>query len=565
MSRLALIASATAALASASAASPYPVGRTTGSVYYTAPSTYSFTPGVLDPAAAAWGASTDMLGTASGFGQLTITTGGAPLADAVQMYAAGYLEASLTAARISSHYVNVGAWIRSQFKSGVIPQNILDFFTTQDAWSRANVAANTSSPIWRATGLVTAQFDGLVAGYNAAAAASNGALPALGVFAFQQMNAIGDFLDLIPALGLAEDTWHWENMTDAQLMDRVRKTSHCSALVKVTGDLSELYFSHVAWFIYTGTTRIFKHYNFKVADAAVAGQQMSFASYPAYLSSLDDFYSIRSSGLNMLETTHRVFNMSLYKLVVPQSLFAWQRVRNANLLAHSGPEWGATLATYNSGTYNNQYMVVNVGVFAPSKALPDNILTIVEQIPGLVVYGDASQDLERGHFPSYNVPYFKEIYDMSGYTQTIASRRAAGEPLGELSGLDYQLAPRAKIFRRDNGKAETFDGFLGVMRYNDYKNDPYSSSPWDAICSRGDLAGSPDGCYDGKAGTAADWPLRRSWAINGPTTGELPPGGSLPPFSWAAFNSTSHVGLPEVYDFAFEAMVPDAEVWPISA
>ena len=557
-----LLASAASA---AAAASPYPGGRTRGSVYFTAPSSFTFAPGVLDATAAAWGASTDMLGTASGFGQLTITTGGAPLADAVQMYAAGFLEASLTAARISSHYVNVGAWIRSQFKGGAIPQKIVDFFTTQDAWARANVASNASSPIWRATGLVTAQLDGLVAGYAAAAAASGGALPALDVFAFQQMNAIGDFLDLIPALSLSEDSWDWANMTDAQLMDRVRKTTHCSALVKVNGDLTQLYFSHAAWFIYTGTTRIFKHYNFKLADAAVAGTQMSFASYPAYLSSLDDFYSIWSSGLNMLETTNSVFNMSLYKLVVPQSLFAWQRVRNANLLAHTGPEWGATLAAYNSGTYNNQYDIVNVGIFAPGKALPDNILTIVEQIPGLVVYGDASQELERGHFPSYNVPYFREIYDQSGYRQTIDSRRAAGEPLGELSGLDYQLAPRAKIFRRDNGKAETFDGFLGVMRYNNYKSDPYSSSPWDAICSRGDLAGGPDGCYDAKAGTAADWPLRRSWAINGPTTGDVPPGGSLPPFSWAQYNATSHVGLPEVYDFAFEAMVPDAEVWPITA
>ena len=485
----AALAALAACCAAAAAAPAYPVGRTTGTVYYDAGSaTYTFKAGVLDAAGAAWGSSTDMAGTASGFGQLTITTAGAPLADAVQIYAAGFLEASLTAARISSHYVNVGSWIRGQFKGGVIPQAFLDFFNTQDAWARANVASNTSSPVWRATGLVTAQLDGLVAGY--AAIAPSLGLPALSAWAFQQMNAIGDFLDLIPALSAA-DTWDWRNMTDAQLMERVRKTTHCSALVKVNGDLTQMFFSHAAWFIYTGTTRIFKHYNFRLADPAVAGQQMSFASYPAYLSSLDDYYSMWSSGLNMLETTNSVFNMSLYKLVVPQSLFAWQRVRNANLLSRTGPEWGATLATYNSGTYNNQYMVVNVGAFVPGGALPDNILTVVEQIPGLVVYGDASQDLERGHFPSYNVPYFKQIYDMSGYKETIESRRAAGEPLGELSGIDYQLAPRAKIFRRDNGKAETFDGFLGVMRYNDYKNDPYSSSPWDAICSRGDLAGSP--------------------------------------------------------------------------
>ncbi len=31
------------------------------------------------------------------------------------------------------------------------------------------------------------------------------------------------------------------------------------------------------------------------------------------------------------------------------------------------------------------------------------------QIPGLVVSGDVTQDLERGYWPSYNVPYFPEV------------------------------------------------------------------------------------------------------------------------------------------------------------
>jgi len=45
------------------------------------------------------------------------------------------------------------------------------------------------------------------------------------------------------------------------------------------------------------------------------------------------------SGLVMLETTNDVFNNSLYDLIKPQSLFAWQRVRLANMLAHGGKEW----------------------------------------------------------------------------------------------------------------------------------------------------------------------------------------------------------------------------------
>jgi hypothetical protein len=86
--------------------------------------------------------------------------------------------------------------------------------------------------------------------------------------------------------------------------------------------------------------------------------------------------------------------------VVPQSLFAWHRVRLANLLAHSAPEWAAVFSQYNSGTYNNQYPVINVGAFQPGKALPDDLLWVVEQIPGTVVAGDATELLALGHFPS---------------------------------------------------------------------------------------------------------------------------------------------------------------------
>jgi hypothetical protein len=183
-----------------------------------------------------------------------------------------------------------------------------------------------------------------------------------------------------------------------------------------------------------------------------------------------------SSGIAVLETTNNVFNHSLYVNVVPQSLFAWHRVRLANLLAHSAPEWAAVFSQYNSGTYNNQYPVINVGAFQAGKALPDDLLWVVEQIPGTVVAGDATELLALGHFPSYNVPFWREIYDKSGYKEQIAKRRPNGEPLGELSGLDWQLAPRAKIFRRDAGKVTDMDGFLQIMRSNAYKTDPYAGT-----------------------------------------------------------------------------------------
>ena len=38
------------------------------------------------------------------------------------------------------------------------------------------------------------------------------------------------------------------------------------------------------------------------------------------------------------------------------------------------------------------------------------LLTIVEQVPGLTVAADMTGALERGYWPSYNVPYFPEVH-----------------------------------------------------------------------------------------------------------------------------------------------------------
>lgn len=82
---------------------------------------------------------------------------------------------------------------------------------------------------------------------------------------------------------------------------------------------------------------------------------------------------------------------------------------------------------------------------------------------------------------------------------------------------------------------------------------PTQGSPWNAICSRGDLAGQPDGCYDTKVSSASSWAAQVSWVINGPTTGT---DGALPPFSWAKFADYPHAGLPDVYDYDVGPVAP---------
>lgn len=135
----------------------------------------------------------------------------------------------------------------------------------------------------------------------------------------------------------------------------------------------------------------------------------------------------------MTQTTNNVFNSSLFHLITPNSLLAWQRVRLAHSLAHTGEEWAKTFSRYNSGewstdtwfktisskqtyktkqlkqrwnvwlvlillgTYNNQYMVVDRSKVKLSYSIDYGALTVVEQIPGLVEYSDQTEALRRGN------------------------------------------------------------------------------------------------------------------------------------------------------------------------
>jgi len=62
----------------------------------------------------------------------------------------------------------------------------------------------------------------------------------------------------------------------------------------------------------------------------------------------------------------------------------------ANHAANSGKEWYEIFSKFNSGTYNNQYMILDYKLFEPYNALKNNTLWIIEQIPGEVAGEDAT-------------------------------------------------------------------------------------------------------------------------------------------------------------------------------
>ena len=161
--------------------------------------------------------------------------------------------------------------------------------------------------------------------------------------------------------------------------------------------------------------RILKNYKLPLRrvpkGSAVPGLEMSFSGYPGVIYSGDDF-TITSSGLTVLETTIGNNNKALWRFVHPhESVLEGVRATVANRLATDGESWTRVFSKHNSGTYNNQWMVVDNKLFTPhQESLNAGLLWVLEQIPGFTRREDLTEVLQnRTFWPSYNSPYFPGI------------------------------------------------------------------------------------------------------------------------------------------------------------
>ena len=148
-------------------------------------------------------------------------------------------------------------------------------------------------------------------------------------------------------------------------------------------------------------------------------------------------------------------------------------------------------------------IAVDFKLYTKGQALLPNTLWVVEEIPGLVAGGDQTATLARGYWPSYNVPYYAEVYNRSGYKSIFDEDALAGAdkvtmPGYDGGGIEYTIgAPRAKIFRRDEGTVTDLQSFKNILRYANY-TDPYAVVDGKvdygcALCMRGDLGGNGTG------------------------------------------------------------------------
>ena len=400
------------------------------------------------------------------------------------------------------------------------------------------------------------QMKGLAAGYAAAKPASQMALSEWDLFflnfAYEAANVFNY------ALPKADPLYaRFPNLDPNAIFS---DPDHCSALIRVTDN--DLYFAHDAWYTPSTMLRQFKVYAF---DSVVA-----MVSYPGMIFSFDDWY-MTSKGMAVTETTNGIPNTAIYMDYVQhgqQTVSEFLRTMIATYLSETSPQWHATFEKYNSGTYNNQWMTVDMKLFKPGQPIPNDTLWVSEQIPGLIVKEDKSRVLrERGYWMSYNIATFPEVRDKCG------ANAAAG------SYYTVDRNPRAQIFQRDAPKIRDLDGMKHIMRYNDYKQDEFSLIPnctgapnntctpkysaMLSIASRGDLNppnneshyGPMEAIIGQRPHMAIDSKIT-SWSmmkgdflagvvINGPTSQ------GVPAFVWSQspFMSLPHHGLPDRFDF----------------
>jgi len=436
--------------------------------------------------AAAWGSFEDAINE-TGWSVLRIQTSD-KMSGAMQSYAAGFLEASLTHERMTQHRKNMWGIDLPGMR---LPVAIRDFLKSNLEWMNEEVREQPSEPYWKLAGFMLDQLRGLTDGYNAARSRFDE--PALSTDQIYMMSLIdADMDDLTLALKAQGYSLQEPAPSHRKSLNNPRHRGHCSALIQCAPGNADIFVGHATWDSYRAMLRMMKHLDMPLPGAEL--RRMAFSSNPGSLYSADDFY-VTDTGLAIVETTIDNHNQSLWLNVKPQSMMTWARAMLANRLARTGAQWTELMLRHNSGTCNNQWMVVDYKRFSPGQtSFREGTLWVSETMPGHARREDVTQILaKQGSWASYNVPYFQNLWTLGGYGTGGAKTADA---------YSYTSCPRARIFKRarDDNTVTSFASFMKFMRYN-RANDPLEEGDrCNGISSRCDL-NSPElldyDCYGG--------------------------------------------------------------------
>lgn len=253
--------------------------------------------------------------------------------------------------------------------------------------------------------------------------------------------------------------------------------SHCSASVIRTAD--DLIFAHDTWSSYSSMIRQLKTYRLET--------DVVFSSYPGQ-ASLDDWL-INGHRLGIQETTNDCNNDELFReYVLPNTVLTFLRTMAASVWASTAPEWSDIFLNKNSGTYSNQWMIVDFKLvtedaLVSKKPLPQGTFVVLEQMPGRenCVSRDQTDVLNaKGFWKSFNLAYYESVRKINGDAQKC-------KQYGNF--FCYDNYSRSMIYERNASQVVDLDTMEALQQYNGASYDPLS------LVDTATLPGQPcDGC-----------------------------------------------------------------------
>ena len=439
--------------------------------------------------------------------------------DSMKAYAMGYIEGYITKDAISHNFFNMIHFHPEEYK---MPEKLKEFVQKNIEYMKQNAEKKMlHEEYWEHVYYIYQQLYGLYNGYIAAVGKN-----VIGFYEFIHLNSKTD-LDDVASAHSNNFPYDFKKMNVDDIRKYTMLKSHCSALIKLAEDFSDIWFGHNTWYTYNSMLRIFKEYRFVTKNGYEKSKTTAFPSYPGLLFSSDDFYYL-DSNLLVMETTNPIYNNSLYEKIKPECLLTWVREILANRLAASSEDWPKIFKEENSGTYNNQFMILDLNkINLKNKVIPDKSLMIIEQYPGEFEINDVTRFLRNGYWPSYNIPFSEHFFNISGIIDRIKEKP-------ELKyDIDYKECSRAQIYKRDQNKIKTNNDFGKMLRFNNFKNDDLSyNKAYLTIAARYDLDQNKTYCYgatDVKYISVKEILEGNSLVhiISGPTNDQLPT------FSWS--------------------------------
>lgn len=444
----------------------------------------------------------------------------------LMMHCAGVLEGYVTQHQIYQHFC-LQKDQHNFSRNEPIPSNWYEWLNTNMQYT-LNTAASEPSAYWHQVKLIMSQFKGLMVGYNMSAPASEPMSPV-------------DFWFIEAECEL----WDIEYVVNPAARSQPKlDTDHCTALIRVPSDNSDIFFAHDTWSDFRCMHNQLKEYHFPIPEFTASRVLMS--TRIGKLFSYDDFY-MADTGLLVMETTLSVFNTALYDEVKTHSLLTWVRAIRAMWMTDNGRDWTNALMEHNSGTLNNQYLVLDTKKWTRYEEPKDDLLWLIEQMPGAFERLDISNILRKqGFWPSFNVPYTEKIYKISGVPEIVAEKGKS---------YSYYESARYQILAREAPKVQSFEDFKRVMLHNEWKSDPFSQGdPGQAIAARYDLRNGTTpfgvqkafGMIDAKCSRLTETQTKlRFHAKSGPTHQNNPPW----EFGVYPYEDIQYDGLPQKWTF----------------